>query len=69
MLTLLTIVCTVGMAQDETAWKSLSFPDDNKANNKCQTYAKTWTAKIGDDSWSVSNFNNNNWSWTYSKKR
>lgn len=67
MLTLLTIVCTVGMAQDETAWKSLSFPDDNKANNKCQTYAKTWTAKIGDDSWSVSNFNNNNWSWTYIK--
>lgn len=66
MLTLLTIVCTVGMAQDETAWKSLSFPDDNKANNKCQTYAKTWTAKIGDDSWSVSNFNNN-WSWTYIK--
>ena len=37
MLTLLTIVCTVGMAQDETVWKSLSFPDDNKANNKCQT--------------------------------
>lgn len=67
MLTLLTIVCTVGMAQNETAWKSLSFPDDNKANNKCQTYAKTWTAKIGDDSWSVSNFNNNNWSWTYIK--
>lgn len=67
MLTLLTIVCTVEMAQDETAWKSLSFPDDNKANNKCQTYAKTWTAKIGDDSWSVSNFNNNNWSWTYIK--
>ena len=67
MLTLLTIVCTVGMAQDETAWKSLSFPDDNKANNKCQTYAKTWTAKIGDDSWSVSNFNNKNWSWTYIK--
>ena len=33
MLTLLTIVCTVGMAQDETVWKSLSFPDDNKAIN------------------------------------
>lgn len=62
MLTLLTIVCTVGMAQDETAWKSLSFPDDNKANNKCNNYTTTWTAKIGDDSWSVSNFNNNNWS-------
>lgn len=69
MLTLLTIVCTVGMAQDETAWKSLSFPDNNKANNKCSAYTTTWTAKIGDDSWSVSNFNNNNWnnSWTYIK--
>lgn len=67
MLTLLTIVCTVGGAQDETVWKSLSFPDDNKANNKCNNYTTTWTAKIGDDSWSVSNFNNNGWdnSWTY----
>lgn len=62
MLTLLTIVCTVGMAQDETVWKSLSFPDDYKSNNKCNNYTTTWTAKIGDDSWSVSNFNNNNWS-------
>lgn len=62
MLTLLTIMCTVGMAQNETVWKSLSFPDDNKANNKCNNYTTTWTAKIGDDSWSVSNFNNNNWS-------
>ncbi|CDE30236.1 putative uncharacterized protein [Leyella stercorea CAG:629] len=69
MLTLLTIVCTVGMAQDETVWKSLSFPDDYKSNNKCNNYATTWIAKIGDDSWSVSNFNNNTWnnSWTYIK--
>lgn len=69
MLTLLTIVCMVGMAQDETVWKSLSFPDDYKSNNKCSAYTTTWTAKIGDDSWSVSNFNNNNWnnSWTYIK--
>jgi len=59
----------VGMAQDETVWKSLSFPDDYKSNNKCSAYTTTWTAKIGDDSWSVSNFNNNNWnnSWTYIK--
>lgn len=57
------------MAQDETVWKSLSFPDDYKSNNKCSAYTTTWTAKIGDDSWSVSNFNNNNWnnSWTYIK--
>lgn len=61
MLTLLTIVCTVGLAQDETVWKSLSFPDENKANNKCQDYTTTWTAQIGDDSWSVSNFNNAQW--------
>lgn len=69
MLTLLTIVYMVGMAQDETVWKSLSFPDDYKSNNKCSAYTTTWTAKIGDDSWSVSNFNNNNWnnSWTYIK--
>lgn len=65
MLTLLTIVYMVGLAQDETVWKSLSFPDENKANNKCQGYTTTWTAKIGDDSWSVSNFNNNNWNWTH----
>lgn len=61
MLTLLTIVCMVGLAQDETVWKSLSFPDENKANNKCQDYTTTWTAQIGDDSWSVSNFNNAQW--------
>ena len=53
------------MAQNETVWKSLTFPDENKNNNKCQGYTKTWTAKIGDATWSVSNFNNNNWSWKH----
>ena len=28
-------------------------------------YTTTWTAKIGDDTWSVSNFNNNKWGWTH----
>ena len=53
----------------ETAYKTLSFPDDDKNNNKVSAYDKTWTAKIGDFSWRISRFNNNNWNndWTYIK--
>lgn len=53
----------------ETAYKTLSFPDDNKGTNGVQAYDKTWTAKIGDFSWRISRFNNNNWNndWTYIK--
>lgn len=53
----------------ETAYKTLSFPDDNKNNNHAGAYDKTWTAKIGDFSWRISRFNNNNWNndWTYIK--
>lgn len=58
-------VCNIVSADDIT----LSFPDDNSANNTVGAYTETWTAKIGDYSWSMSNFNNNNWSnnWTYIK--
>lgn len=65
MLNLLVLVSAAVMAQNEAVWKSLTFPDENKNNNKCQGYTKTWTAKIGDATWSVSNFNNNNWGWTH----
>lgn len=53
----------------ETAYKTLSFPDDNNNNNKISAYDKSWTAKIGDFSWRISRFNNNNWNndWTYIK--
>lgn len=53
----------------ETAYKTLSFPDDNNNNNHAGAYNKTWTAKIGDFSWKITNFNNNNWSdkWSYIK--
>lgn len=53
----------------ETAYKTLSFPDDNKNNNKLSAYDKSWIAKIGDFSWRISRFNNNNWNndWTYIK--
>lgn len=65
MLNLLVLVSAAVMAQNETVWKSLTFPDENKNNNKCQNYTTTWTAKIGDTTWSVSNFNNNKWSWKH----
>lgn len=53
----------------ETAYKTLSFPDDNRNNNnKYSSYEKSWTAKIGDFSWEIANFNNNQWNnWTFIK--
>lgn len=63
ILSLLMLICGAVMAQEVTPYKSLSFPDDNKANNKIGVYDKTWTAKIGTDSWSISNFSNFNWGW------
>ena len=59
---LMTLVWSAGWAA-ESVYKTLSFPDDNKANNKVQVYTSTWTAKIGSDSWSIVNFSNNNWDW------
>lgn len=49
----------------EKPYKTLSFPDDNKNNNKNNSYTETWTAKIGDFSWNITNFNNNTWGWTH----
>ena len=43
------------------AYKTLTFPDDDQATNGISGYDKTWTAKIGKDTWSIVNFNNNNW--------
>lgn len=59
---LLAMIWSAGWAA-ETVYKTLSFPDDNQAINKVSGYASTWTAKIGSDSWSIVNFNNNNWGW------
>lgn len=57
---LLAMIWSAGWAA-ETVYKTLSFPDDNQAKNKVSSYASSWTAKIGSDSWSIVNFNNNNW--------
>lgn len=47
----------------------LTFPDDNKDNNKKGSYKCDWVAKIGDYSWNIVNFNNNSWNnnWAYIK--
>lgn len=56
-------------AGEEKKTYTLTFPDDNKAKNKVSSYSQTWEAVIGENSWSISNFNNNNWNnnWTYIK--
>lgn len=48
-------------------YKTLSFPDEDHANNHAGGYDKTWVAKIENDKWSIENCNNNNWSnnWDY----
>ena len=68
MLSLLAMICMGGYSQSETVFKTLSFPDDDKANNKVSVYKTKWTAKIGTDTWSIVNFNNNRWKdWKYIK--
>lgn len=61
MLSLLAMICMGGYSQSETVFKTLSFPDENQQTNKVQNYSTPWTAKIGDDTWSIDNCNNNNW--------
>ena len=64
LLTLLGVM--VGFAA-ETAYKTLTFPDDNSSKNKQSSYVNEWKATIGSDSWTIQNFNNNNWNWAYIK--
>lgn len=64
MIAVLALIANFSFGQ---AYKTLTFPDDNNATNKVGAYDKTWTAKIGTDTWSIVNFNNNywnnNWKW------
>lgn len=57
-------IATPTTANAETKTISLTFPDDNKANNKIGGYDKNWTAKIGEYTWEIKGFNNNNWDWS-----
>ena len=46
----------------------LTFPDENSESNKVGSFEKTWTAKMNGYEYSITAFNNNNWSnWTYIK--
>ena len=56
---LLALVSNMGFADE--AYKTLTFPDENKANNARGSYTETWKATIGDFSWTIANFNNNSW--------
>ena len=58
MIAVLALIANFSFGQ---AYKTLTFPDDNNATNKVGAYDKTWTAKIGTDTWSIVNFNNNKW--------
>lgn len=58
MIAVLALIANFSFGQ---AYKTLTFPDDNNATNKVGAYDKTWTAQIGTDTWSIVNFNNNNW--------
>ena len=63
---LLALVSNMGFADE--AYKTLTFPDDNKANNSVGAYTKTWTAQSGDFTWEITNFNNDSWkNWNYIK--
>lgn len=64
MLSLLAMICLGGYSQSDELYKTLSFPDGNQEHNKVGAYDKTWTAQIGTDTWTISNFNNNNWDWS-----
>lgn len=66
MLSLLAMICLGGYSQSETVYTTLSFPDEDHANNHVSGYDKTWVAKRRNDTWSIENCNNNNWkNWDY----
>lgn len=52
-------------AAGEIAYKELTFPDENKESNKVTRYDKEWEAKIGEDTYKITNANNNSWKWTF----
>ena len=67
--TIIFVETKVKGAKDPESIVSLTFPDENKANNKISSYEKNWTAKIGTYEWIITGFNNNSWNngWTYIK--
>ena len=64
MLSLFAMICMGGYSQSDELYKTLSFPDENKADNEIDNYTSTWTAIIKPDTWTIKNFSNYKWGWT-----
>lgn len=64
MLSLFAMICMGGYSQSDELYKTLSFPDENKATNEIDNYTSTWTAIIKPDTWTIKNFSNYKWGWT-----
>lgn len=70
MLSLFAMICLGGYSQSDELYKTLSFPDENSKpdengkNNGVGGYDQKWAAKNGRDTWTIENFNNNNWNWS-----
>lgn len=52
-----------------TPYKVLSFPDEGTEGKTIGAYDKTWQATIGEDVWTIENFNSNRWknNWNFIK--
>lgn len=52
-----------------TPYKVLTFPDEGTEGKAISAYTKTWKATIGEDVWTIENFNTNKWdkNWEYIK--
>lgn len=52
-----------------TPYKVLTFPDEGAEGKTISAYNKTWKATIGEDVWTIANFNTNKWNngWKYIK--
>lgn len=49
-----------------TPYKVLTFPDEGTEGTAISAYNKTWNATIGEDVWTIANFNTNKWNnWKY----
>ena len=50
-----------------TPYKVLTFPDEGTESKNISAYDKTWKATIGEDVWTIENFNSNKWNnnWKY----
>ena len=44
-----------------TPYKVLTFPDEGTKGNAVSSYTATWEATIGEDIWTIVNFNTNKW--------